>query len=162
MCVHDSSCHFHKLADMSCEQHFFKSSGDRHINGVSDKITALYAPVKVVTICFFHVIQPVITGRNSNDPITFCLFLVQFHFDRIKKRLTAHRFYDPGSSQNGNSPDDSKPRIEGLLRQTFSVGHRDRDMKFSRKICQCAYLLHFFFDHFPWHMINGCISDLLI
>ena len=76
MGIHNSPCHFNQLSDMTGQQKLTKSHLYRHINGISDKITALYASVQIIAIGLFHKIQTVISRRNRHIVKALSLSLV--------------------------------------------------------------------------------------
>ena len=61
MGVHNASRHLNQFSNMSGQKHCTKSQFRRHIDRLTDKITAFHTAIKIISIGLLHEIQSIIS-----------------------------------------------------------------------------------------------------
>ena len=96
-----------------------KDSLNSHINCHVNGLTYIIATFDIFFIREIHMLPQIICPVISRcyQKIFFSLgkMLLHLYIDTLYKSSFAHRFYNPGSSQNGDSSHNSQTWIKGFL-----------------------------------------------
>ena len=87
--------------------------------------------------------------------------LLHLYIDTLYKSSFAHRFYNPGSSQNGDSSHNSQTWIKGFLCNFHTFRNGDDDFQTTLIIIFLSNFCGFTQNHGLWHRIDGCFPDFL-
>ena len=108
-----------------------------------------------------QIICPIISRCYQKIFFSLGKMLLHFHIDTLHKGSFAHRFYNPGSSENGDSSHNSQTWIKGFLRDLHTFRNGDDDLQTALIIIFLSNFCGFTQNHGLWHRIDGRFPNLL-
>ena len=107
---------------------------------------------------------PIITRRNQQGTCPLRPAYIHFCTDCINQGCRAHRLYDASCSKNRYSSHNTKPWIEGSLRDCFSIRNCDLNIRTGAAAAPAVgeRLAHTARDHQPRNAVDGGRAHRLV